>query len=117
MALMTENNQNLDFQGRLRYLFGSWREHTKRQVHYTQLLSRVMSKSAWQRGFQNIREFSRDKQMTRGQNSGLAKLRNMYWKRNCAGAFSKWRQTEYVQALEMITMTEENKMQIQGEHV
>lgn len=55
--------------------------------------------------------------MTRSQNSGLAKLRNMYWKRNCAGAFSKWRQTEYVQALEMITMTEENQMQIQGEHV
>ena len=30
MALMTEFNQNNDFQGRLRFLFGSWREHTRK---------------------------------------------------------------------------------------
>ena len=102
MALMTENNQNLDFQGRLRFLFGTWREHTRRQVHFTKCISNVISKSLWQRGFQNIREYSRDKNMTRGQNSSITKLRVMFWKRNCAAAFSKWRQTEYVDAIEMM---------------
>jgi hypothetical protein len=36
----------------------------------------------------------------------------MFWKRNCGAAFSKWRQTEYEQALEMIQMTEENCQQM-----
>ena len=40
--------------------------------------------------------------MTRGQNSSITKLRVMFWKRNCAAAFSKWRQTEYVDAIEMM---------------
>lgn len=66
----------------------------------------------WQRGFQNIREFSRDKQLTRQQNNSVNKLRMMFWRRNCAAAFSKWRQTEYEQTLEMIAMTcESNQAQ------
>ena len=65
MALMTEFNQNNDFQGRLRFIFGSWRDHTKRQRHFSRCIQRVIEKSIWQRGFQNIREFSRDKQLTR----------------------------------------------------
>ena len=41
----------------------------------------------------------------------------MFWRRNCAAAFSKWRQTEYFQTLEMISMTQENQMISQGEHM
>jgi len=41
----------------------------------------------------------------------------MFWKRNCAAAFSKWRQTEYEQALEMITMTEESCQQMTQDHL
>lgn len=70
----------------------------------------------WQRGFQNIREFSRDKQLTRSQNKSCNKLRMMFWRRNCAQAFNKWRQTEYEQALEMITMTCDNTQEVQGDH-
>ena len=66
MALMTEFNQNNDFQGRLRFLFGHWREHTRKQKHFSTCIRNVISKSIWQRGFQNIREFARDKQLTRG---------------------------------------------------
>ena len=40
----------------------------------------------------------------------------MFWRRNCAQAFNKWRQTEYEQALEMITMTCENTQEMQGDH-
>ena len=91
MALMTDFNQNNDFQGRLRFLFGQWREHTRRQKHFAMCIKSVMLKSLWQRGFQNIREFSRDKKLTRDQNSSLAKMRNMFWRLNCGRAFSKWR--------------------------
>jgi len=110
MALMTENNLNNDFQGRLRFLFGQWKEHTRKQKHFASCIRNVMLKSLWQRGFQNIREFSRDKKLTRDQNSSLVKMRNMFWRNNCARAFSKWRQTEYEQAMEMISMTEEANM-------
>ncbi len=108
MALMTDNNQNSHMQGRLRALFLAWASHTKRQRHFARCIQNVCTKSLWQRGFQNIREFARDKGLTRGQNSKLEKIKRMFWRRNCAAAFSKWRQTEYEQALEMISMTEEN---------
>lgn len=107
MALMTEQNQGNHFQGRLRAIFLAWNAHTKRQVHFSNCIAKVVSRSLWQRGFQNIREFARDKHLTRSQNSKLDFIRRMYWKRNCGAAFSKWRQTEYEQAMEMITMTEE----------
>ena len=73
---------------------------------FTDAIANVIQKSIWQRGFQNIREFSRDKQCTRSQNKAINKLRSMFWKRNCGAALSKWRQTEYEQAMEMITMVE-----------
>ena len=117
MALMTDNNQNSHMQGRLRNLFLQWAAHTKRQRHFAHCIQNVCTKSLWQRGFQNIREFARDKGMTRGQNSKLEKIKRMFWKRNCGAAFSKWRQTEYEQALEMIQMTEENCQQMQEDHL
>ena len=58
------------------------------------------------KGFQNIREFARDKQRTRDQNKAILFVRNMFWRRNCGAAMTKWRQTEYEQTLEMISMTE-----------
>ncbi len=107
MAIMTETNQNTHFCGRLRAIFSAWVAHTKQQRHFTDRIQSVITKSLWQRGFQNIREYARDKDRTRGQNTGLEKIRKMFFRRNCGAAFSKWRQTEYEQALEMITMTEE----------
>lgn len=41
----------------------------------------------------------------------------MFFRRNCAAAFSKWRQTEYVQALEMIAMTGDSTGQLIEEHL
>ena len=66
MALMTENNQGNHMQGRLRYIFLQWAAHTKRQRHLANCIKTVCLKSLWQRGFQNIREYSRDKGLTRG---------------------------------------------------
>ena len=117
MALMTENNQNMHFQGRLRFLFLQWAAHTRRMSHFARCTTRVIQKALWQRGFQNIREFARDKQLTRDQNKGCDKLRRMFWRRNCGAAFSKWRQTEYEQTLEMIVMTQDNTAQMQEQHM
>ena len=85
--------------------------------HLSNCIKNVMSKSCWNRGFQNIREFARDKALTRNQNSSLEKMRRMFWKRTCGAAFSKWRQTEYEQALEMISMTEETCQQLTEDHL
>ena len=41
----------------------------------------------------------------------------MFWKRNCAAAFSKWRQTEYIQTCEMITMTMEDSQKMTEQHL
>ena len=65
MALMTDTNHGNHYQGRLRYIFLQWAAHTKRQVHFARCIRNVVQKALWERGFQNIREFSRDKQLTR----------------------------------------------------
>ena len=95
VALMTDHNQNNHFQGRLRALFLAWARHTKSQYHFARCIRNTVQKAMWQRAFQNIREFSRDKDLTRKQNSAAAKMRNMFWRRTCGAAMSKWRQTEY----------------------
>lgn len=77
----------------------------------------MILKSLWERGFQNIREFSRDKERTRDQNKIVTKIRNMFWRRNCGAALSKWRQTEYEQTLEMIEMTESATQELQSDHI
>ena len=77
----------------------------------------MIQKSIWQRGFQNIREFARDKQLTRRQNKGLSTVKKLFWQRNCAAAFSKWRQTEYELTLEHIEMTHDAILKVQEEHV
>jgi len=41
----------------------------------------------------------------------------MFFRRNCGAAFSKWRQTEYEQALEMIAMTGDSTEQLVQEHM
>jgi len=75
----------------LRFIFLQWAAHTKRQRHFANCIKNVVMKSMWERGFQNIREFARDKTMTRNQNKSLTKIRNMFWRRNCGAALTKWR--------------------------
>ena len=116
MAMMTDYNQSNHFQGRLRYIFLQWAAHTKRQRHFSNCIKNVIMKSIWERGFQNIREFARDKHLTRNQNKSITKIRNMFWKRNCGAALTKWRQTEYEQTLEMISMTETSTQELQSDH-
>lgn len=105
MAHIAFQNHENHYQGRLRYIFTQWAAFTKRQRHFVDTIKLVITKSVWQRGFDNIRAFSEDKKLTRNQNKSLDKIRRMFWKRNCGAAMSKWRQTEYIQAMEMIEMT------------
>ena len=41
----------------------------------------------------------------------------MYWRRNCGAAFSKWREVELFQTMEMITVTEEAHNQMCEDHM
>ena len=91
MAMMTDQNANSHFQSKLRAIFLSWREHTKKQKHFSTCIQNVITKAVWQKGFQNIREYSRDKTRTRGQNKSLDKIKRMFFRRNCKQAFNKWR--------------------------
>jgi len=59
-------------------------------------LKNALTKSMWQKGFDNIRLFARDKQLTRDQNKALEKIRRRFWRINCRDAFSKWRATERI---------------------
>ena len=107
MAHIAFQNHENHYQSRLRYIFTQWAAFTKRQRHFADSIKNVILKSMWQKGFDNIRAFSEDKKLTRNQNKSLNKLRRMFWQRNCGAALSKWRQTEYIQAVEMIEMTHE----------
>lgn len=106
--LMFQNHEN-HYQSRLRYIFTQWAAFTKRQRHFANSIRNVVQKSMWQKGMDHIKAFSEDKKLTRGQNRSLEKIRRMFWSRTCGAALSKWRQTEYFQALEMIEMTHQQE--------
>ena len=111
-----QNHEN-HYQGRLRYIFTQWAAFTKRQRHFANCIKNVIEKSMFQKGIDNIRAFSEDKKLTRNQNKSLEKIRRMFWKRNCGAALSKWRQTEYIQAMEMIEETHQQEAQVDETHV
>lgn len=95
MGQLIAKNDECHFQSRMRACFLAWRDHTRRTVAFVNTLTHVIQNTLWHQGFQNIKEFSRDKQLTRKQNVQLQRIRRMFWQRNCAAAFSKWKETEF----------------------
>ena len=59
-------------------MFVRWRAHTRRQLRFLKAVTNTVQKSMWQNGLDNIREFARDKHLTRGQNTHLKGMTRMY---------------------------------------
>lgn len=111
--LILRNDEN-NFMSKQRAYFLSWRDHTKRTVAFCKTLTHVIEATLWHQGFQNIKEYSRDKQLTRLQNSSLQRVRRMFWRRNCGAAFSQWKSKEFAVAMEAIEWTHQ-EIQNQGD--
>ena len=61
-------------------------------------MTNTIQKSIWQNGLDNIRQFARDKHLTRTQNTHLKGMKHMYWKKNCGEAFNRWRRYNITKA-------------------
>lgn len=100
--MIINRNDTCHFMSKRRAVFLAWKDHTKRTVAFCRTLRHVIENTLWHQGFQNIKEFSRDKALTRNQNSSLQRLRKMFSRRNCGAAFSRWKSKEFQVAMEGI---------------
>lgn len=102
--LILRNDEN-HMMSKRRAFFLGWKDHTRRTVAFCRTLTHVIEHTIWHQGFENIKEFSRDKALTRKQNASLQRIRRMFWRRNCAAAFNDWKSKEFAVAIEAIEYT------------
>ena len=62
-------NDRNNYMHKKRACFLAWNDHTKRVKGFTRTLVHVINHTLWHQGFQNIKEFSRDKHLTRKQDA------------------------------------------------
>ena len=75
-----------------------------------------MTKSLWNLGFQEIKNFAREQNAGHLKETVLERFRLKFWKRTCGSAFSQWRSggfaltvTEFEEAhAELVEKTEEH---------
>ena len=80
--MMTKLNQHNYYQSKLRFIFNCWSDFTKRQIKFCIAIEKVISKSLWQNGFDNINAYSRDKKLTRHQNVALKDMIRIFQRKN-----------------------------------
>lgn len=105
--MITRLNHRNYYQSRLRFIFNCWSNFTKRQIQFCKSIEKVISKSLWQNGFDNINAFSRDKKLTRHQNVAIQDMRKLFWRKNCERAISLLKTKTFNNLVQINKLTDE----------
>lgn len=105
IEILTRKNQANNSQSTKRHLLLQWLRYTKNRKASVRAIVRTSEKSFWKTGFQEIQAFSRDKDLTRKQNTCLKGMSRMFWRKACGQQFQAWRDAMYTDVKQVTKIT------------